>query len=834
MASGGDMPRYLQRNFEPRSMDMDGLRNLLITHNFKAPTGYVKKSQLVALFEQHIRPLTRQLRADWEAEHTKGNDSILEKQFKIPSLPIQAGSTSAAASSSKLARKPRTLSPVERSAKEPLESAVTQRITSKSSASSMLSDPEHKTVAAGKTKQRPAIPDAIQNSLFDVDAATGSDSDMSRGRSSKRLASKGKSESSSTSKDSRRKASQSESESRLKKSEEKKTKKKKNDNFSDENPFQSGSESERRRRSKSRQSSRSSSTTSSSIANPRRSSRRKSRAHGEDEDENISETDRFFNTPRDHNTPFSNYMRTPKYTTPHVNQEELERRQFQSSPLLAKTKRMAMENLSLLPSRPLGVDSYRSRHGHGHGFGSTRKNERQHPSQLGPLWLLMSVCMLSYGLWYCQTRFDVGYCQPNELPLPTNLTRVEQIMDKLYPVCMPCPDHATCRSPKEDPICPKEYLLRPHPFSFNNMLPIPQICVLDKAREYQSLQVADATELILREQAGKVECATYSQQPSSAEMLAQKRIPMEELKKIIESMKDSSINQKDFEQYWELALQELRKRTTTIVEEQGIGETYLRSLRPARPLACRVRQAVLGWLIQYQVPLIVSSILVTAGLLLRRHIIQRREERKIINGLVKHILEKLSEQARFYYLDPVLYEELYIPQIHLRDALLSGIHSALRRQELWDKVSMIVDQNANVRVSTQEVRGEMHRVWEWVGASGLLSMASSLNKNKSEDEEGGEQDEEKRPFSFTSRLRGATSLQRSFGSSTASNRSNKSLNSSTGSSSGGGSNSNLRDSRPKKRHNAFTDTATDAELKEGRTSSLYPSLAREYPELLRD
>jgi len=64
------------------------------------------------------------------------------------------------------------------------------------------------------------------------------------------------------------------------------------------------------------------------------------------------------------------------------------------------------------------------------------------------------------------------------------------------------------------------------------------MCVLDKAREYQSLQVADVTERLLRERAGKVECAVYNQQPSTAELMARKRISIDELKSLIVAMKD--------------------------------------------------------------------------------------------------------------------------------------------------------------------------------------------------------------------------------------------------------------------------------------------------------
>ena len=184
--------------------------------------------------------------------------------------------------------------------------------------------------------------------------------------------------------------------------------------------------------------------------------------------------------------------------------------------------------------------------------------------------------------------------------------------------------------------------------------------------------------------------------------------------------------------------------------------------------------------------------LTLSGFILRHHIIQRREEARIISSLVKNVLERLSEQAHLYYMDPILYEDLYVPQTHLRDALLIDIHSAVRRQDLWENVSAIVDKNANVRVSSQEVRGEMHRVWEWVGASGLLSVAGPL-KEKS-----------KRVSSL--------------GSSTDSTRSHKSAKGK------GRGKSNGNSSSAAHAHHAF---------EEEDDAPLYPSLAKEYPELLQ-
>lgn len=109
-----------------------------------------------------------------------------------------------------------------------------------------------------------------------------------------------------------------------------------------------------------------------------------------------------------------------------------------------------------------------------------------------------------------------------------------------------------------------------------------------------------------------------------------------------------------------------------------------------------------------------------AFIFLQYKITQRQKKKKIINGLVANVLSKLSIQAHYYYVDPVLHTDPFLPQLHLRDALLANVHSPTERQEIWAQVEKIVEKNSNVRVGSQEVRGEPHRTWEWVGASGVL------------------------------------------------------------------------------------------------------------------
>lgn len=128
-------------------------------------------------------------------------------------------------------------------------------------------------------------------------------------------------------------------------------------------------------------------------------------------------------------------------------------------------------------------------------------------------------------------------------------------------------------------------------------------------------------------------------------------------------------------------------------------------------------------LIDYPPPLFFNLAIaasIAGGIAVHIHIQKRRKEGRVVNGLVQNVLAKLSDQAHYHYVDPLAYPEPFLPQLHLRDALLADVHSSVRRQEIWDKVQAVVERNANVRASSQEVRGELYRVWEWVGPSGVL------------------------------------------------------------------------------------------------------------------
>lgn len=722
------VPRYLQAGFDPMTIKMDSIRDILIHHKVKPPTGEVRKQDLVDLFELHIRPRTTELRKRYERANPE-QDAVTTKATKAPAPrshpqpnqqqpPQSLSQPLSQQSSSKSTAATAVVQPTRQERSTVLSSSTSSMSSSSSSkrrepTSSVITKPIY---TDEENEAKPRLRRRIVDEGTDMDS--NSTSGSIRGR---------KSVKSSVRKEEESEPSVERRSPRKKKSEGSKKSREISANFSDENPFQSGSESERRRKSKSRESltSAGSSRNSSTV----RKARRKSR-----DDDSHLDRDHVFKVPAQ--PAFSKYMTTPKYTAGSAfDRTDFDSGPFHNSPLFAKTKRMTFPTLPPPPPRIIQFESAANTYGTRSKRGCDKEGRN-----LAPLKFIVFLALLSFGLWYRQTRIDIGYCTPSRsIPTPSSnkhLTTKQLLVKWLYPTCIPCPDHAKCNSPDADPLCPPEYILRPHPLSFGNLIPLTPTCVLNKAQEYQSLQVADAAESILHKRAGKEECRSSIRPQPSAELFVRQRFSVSDLRNEIESLKDASVSQEEFNQYWTLALNELYRRSSTIIIEQGIGERYLRSVKPARPIFCRVRQGVLGWIDQFKEILLALITLGMGGLLTRNYILKRREEARIVQGLVEKVLSKLSEQADASAVDPIYYAHSFVPQIHLRDALLAHIHLPVRRQEIWEKVSVIVDKNANVRVSAQELHGEIYRAWEWIGASGVLgqkkgSLAASTRSNNS-------------------------------------------------------------------------------------------------------
>lgn len=84
-------------------------------------------------------------------------------------------------------------------------------------------------------------------------------------------------------------------------------------------------------------------------------------------------------------------------------------------------------------------------------------------------------------------------------------------------------------------------------------------------------------------------------------------------------------------------------------------------------------------------------------------------------------LDKLSTQAALHAAEPAVYAEPYLSVAQLRDDVLRSEWSTFSRKKLWESVQSKVERNANVRPMVREGRsGDVGRVWEWVGAVGMI------------------------------------------------------------------------------------------------------------------
>ncbi|KAG0345607.1 inner nuclear membrane protein enriched at telomere/subtelomere region [Podila humilis] len=461
-----------------------------------------------------------------------------------------------------------------------------------------------------------------------------------------------------------------------------KKKTKKSSNFSDENPFQSGNDSERTR-SKSRDST---TTTTSRTRSTSRS--KKAAATGKE-----SVRPPVFKEPE--LPAFGRYMHTPEIPS------DKEISVYPTSPSLRKrSKRVEVDHPKPKP------------------FNITAKEEANFLDQDWGQYLTLIGCtlaavLLSYILWYRQTRFHIGFCPAS----------VDQNTSQSGSNCIPCPDHAVCLTPDSDPVCSPEYILKPQLLSFGGLLPLSPVCVLNRAKEYQSFQIADAAERWVHNYGGKAECGFTPLAPKVK--LARQRILEKDLQQHMEQLKESTVSETDFQEYWDMAMKELHRRADKVVfEKTEDGNVTIRSLKPRKTIACRLRQALFAWIVKFKFAFSCMVLSLIGAIVLRRKIVQRQKRNRIVNGLVANVLSKLSNQAHYYYVDPVLYSEPFLPQLHLRDALLANVHSPVERQELWTRVESIVEKNSNVRIGSQEVRGEPHRTWEWIGASNILGDSS--------------------------------------------------------------------------------------------------------------
>ncbi|KAK0907599.1 inner nuclear membrane protein enriched at telomere/subtelomere region [Friedmanniomyces endolithicus] len=347
---------------------------------------------------------------------------------------------------------------------------------------------------------------------------------------------------------------------------------------------------------------------------------------------------------------------------------------------------------------------------------TSRRNKRPSSStvKLAPL-AIITALLGGLGTVWRQEKIDVGYCGVGRPTMELAGTPIPGWADFMRPQCEPCPPHAYCGE-KLETVCEQDFVLTSHPLSLGGAIPLPPSCEPDSEKARKVSMVKERAVEQLRERNAQYECG----EATKAE------VKETELKKLISASKRKSMSNEEFEDLWAAAIPEIQGADEVVSGTDGSHFT-LRSTSLARlPLACAVRRSLRETLRQYLWQLIAGIILLSGGGYGRHRITSGRETEGKAKQLASQALERLSQQAALHAWDPEAYAENYVSVAQLRDDVLRDEFSAGRRKALWEKVQRKVEGNSNVRPMVREGRsGNVGRVWEWVGAVGLIEGASA-------------------------------------------------------------------------------------------------------------
>ncbi|CDR98645.1 related to SRC1-involved in sister chromatid segregation [Sporisorium scitamineum] len=374
----------------------------------------------------------------------------------------------------------------------------------------------------------------------------------------------------------------------------------------------------------------------------------------------------------------------------------------------------------------------------------------------------VSMTVLAYIVWYARETRALGFCDTgsdtNSIVEERRLTAlayaqannetlddITLLPSRLQPTCTPCPAHADCAYGKVLGCSSDDWALQPNLRSHiplaNVVLPLSMTaprCYPDTQKLVLASELAQAISHMLAEFKGEIVCGTQKTH-ATVRSLPKKLVGAEgdltyaigegAVKRSMSATRDARVDEEYFEQIWYMALFELTDPRSNIVrvpisngtvgEGNGEGMQYfLAAKQPSLSLSCRSRLALKGWVLRARLYFFLAFTAISSLFYLRHRLAAARAETVKVAQLVQVALEKLQEQEYLHGRDPVLHPDDFVPLSHLRDHVLSEVHHAGTRNRLWKKVAKVVEENSNVRTRQAQKRGEWLRVWQWVGVEG--------------------------------------------------------------------------------------------------------------------
>lgn len=280
-----------------------------------------------------------------------------------------------------------------------------------------------------------------------------------------------------------------------------------------------------------------------------------------------------------------------------------------------------------------------------------------------------------------------------------------------YNGCLPCPPHATCKNSKL--YCDEKFVAQ------NNWLALGKSCVPDLLRLAMVEEMIAKTQILLADRLAAVECGLTSSKKhelSEAELF-------DHLRPLVSWSKQKKFGSKDLEQTWAIfneALDEMEKnqsRMKIVVSKCPIQNNRILVSKWANfSLYCRIKLYAQGqWdsAKRYLIPLGIILITISTFAIRWR---QKKSLSASVDELVQTVFQILAEQDALHRRDPTIPGAISVHQI--RDALFLKA-SSRARSRLWPAVCRAIACNSNVRECVMSIRGESHRVWEWIGSDVL-------------------------------------------------------------------------------------------------------------------
>ncbi|KAK5150089.1 hypothetical protein LTR04_006889 [Oleoguttula sp. CCFEE 6159] len=335
-------------------------------------------------------------------------------------------------------------------------------------------------------------------------------------------------------------------------------------------------------------------------------------------------------------------------------------------------------------------------------------------------WAVLLAMLGGLATVWRQEKLQVGYCGVGRQSTALAGVQIPDWASIIQPGCEPCPQHAICY-PDLQTRCEPDFVIKPHPLSFGGLVPLPPTCEPDGDKARRVKAVADRAVEELRERNAKWECGDLVDE--NGHQSPAPELDEVELKQKMSDKRRKGMSQEEFEDLWKGAIPEItgREEITSAVDGAS-GHRTLRSNSQARvPLNCAIRRSIRLALARHLWQLVGALLFLASGGYARLSITSGRETEARAKQLASFALDRLATQAALHAQDSGAYPEAWISMGQLRDDVLRAEFSASRRQKLWEKVQKKVEQNSNVRPMVRESRtGDVSRVWEWIGAVGLL------------------------------------------------------------------------------------------------------------------